>query len=306
MTKASEYNEERTRSSKSKHILEVEKIVKALFSDPKPVFDFKEARKGDMEASNATAKLTELTMMLETFDFHMEPSLSGFVQAQETWELENEVQRLKHLTSDEALALYPDFIAKRNVLVDMGYLEEENVATLKGRACVNINTCEESIMLTEIIFQGLLDELNPMEIAAVLTAVIFQERRVTVDLEGEGLGKLKFACERVKEVCRAIGVQLRSSGLPIDPDQYVEDNLKFGLAHVAHAWACGLPFVEICNLTEVLEGSIVRTLNRLDEVLREVQHVCRVTGDAKLHLKCEEASMLIKRDVCFSPSLYLS
>lgn len=182
----------------------------------------------------------------------------------------------------------------------------QNVATLKGRACVNINTCEESLILTEIIFQGLLDELNPMEIAAVLTSVIFQERRVTVDLEIEGLEKLKFSCERVKEVARAIGVTLRSSGLPVDPDQYVEDNLKFGLAHVAHAWACGLPFVEVTNLTEVLEGSIVRTLNRLDEVLREVQHVCRVTGDAKLHLKCEEASMLIKRDVCFSPSLYLS
>jgi antiviral helicase SKI2 len=35
-------------------------------------------------------------------------------------------------------------------------------------------------------------------------------------------------------------------------------------------WACGVSFAEICSLTDVQEGSIVRTVTRLDELCREV------------------------------------
>ena len=103
-----------------------------------------------------------------------------------------------------------------------------------------------------------------------------------------------------------VGSVLQAEGLPIDPDTYVTDNLKWGMVHVAYHWSLGLPFSSIIDMTEVLEGSIVRCLNRLDECLTEVQHVAKVAGDAELWEKCGEAGFLIRRDVCFSPSLYLT
>ena len=66
------------------------------------------------------------------------------------------------------------------------------------------------------------------------------------------------------------------------------------------------PFAEIVQLTNVLEGSIVRCIVRLDETCKEVRNAARIIGDATLYRKMEEASRLIKRDIVFASSLYLS
>jgi hypothetical protein len=52
------------------------------------------------------------------------------------------------------------------------------------------------------------------------------------------------------------------------------------------------------------EGVIVRTIQRLDEVLRNVKDGARVIGDPVLYLKMDEASTLVKRDIVFAASLY--
>lgn len=39
-------------------------------------------------------------------------------------------------------------------------------------------------------------------------------------------------------------------------------------AQVVYEWARGTPFNEICGLTDVMEGSIVRAMVRLDETCR--------------------------------------
>ena len=67
-----------------------------------------------------------------------------------------------------------------------------------------------------------------------------------------------------------------------------------------------LPFKDICTLTLVPEGTIVRTIVRLDETCREVRNAARIIGDPSLHKKMEAASMMIKRDIVFASSLYVS
>lgn len=64
------------------------------------------------------------------------------------------------------------------------------------------------------------------------------------------------------------------------------------------------PFSEITGLTDVQEGIIVRCIQRLDEVLRDVRNAARIIGDEILKQKMEEASSLIKRDIVFAASLY--
>ena len=79
-----------------------------------------------------------------------------------------------------------------------------------------------------------------------------------------------------------------------------------GLVHVVYEWACGVPFSSICELTDVQEGSIVRTITRLDELCREVRNCARVVGNPTLYRKMEMASEAIKRDIVFASSLYVS
>ena len=66
----------------------------------------------------------------------------------------------------------------------------------------------------------------------------------------------------------------------------------------------------ICSLRKIpsyliqQEGVIVRTIQRLDEVLRNVKDGARVIGDPVLYQKMDESSTLIKRDIVFAASLY--
>lgn len=78
------------------------------------------------------------------------------------------------------------------------------------------------------------------------------------------------------------------------------------LVDVVYDWARGIAFSDICVLTPVPEGSIVRTITRLDELCREVRNAARIIGDPTLYRKMEEASESIKRDIVFAGSLYLT
>ena len=48
-----------------------------------------------------------------------------------------------------------------------------------------------------------------------------------------------------------------------------EEKLNFGLAAVIYEWSRGTAFKEITDMTKTQEGSIVRCITRLDEVLKD-------------------------------------
>lgn len=66
------------------------------------------------------------------------------------------------------------------------------------------------------------------------------------------------------------------------------------------------PFSEIIQLTDVQEGIIVRCIQRLDELIRDVKDAARIIGNPVLGKKMEDASACIKRDIVFAASLYTS
>ena len=58
------------------------------------------------------------------------------------------------------------------------------------------------------------------------------------------------------------------------------------------------------GLTQAQEGLIVRCIQRLDEVCKDVRSAARLIGDPSLYERMEETSALIKRDIVFAASLY--
>jgi antiviral helicase SKI2 len=68
----------------------------------------------------------------------------------------------------------------------------------------------------------------------------------------------------------------------------------------------GTPFADICELTDVPEGLIVRTIVRLDETCREFKNSAAIMGNSALCRKMEIASNAIKRDIVFAASLYIT
>ncbi|KAG1706815.1 hypothetical protein DVH05_027667 [Phytophthora capsici] len=154
-----------------------------------------------------------------------------------------------------------------------------------------------------MIFENVLANLEPEEIVAVLSALIFQEKSQS---EPTLTPTLETTREIVRNIAESLGLIQLEQHLEIDPTVYCRGALNFGLMEVVYEWARGMPFKQLCELTDVQEGSIVRCITRLDEVCNEVRNAARVIGDPQLHRKMEVASEAIKRDVVFASSLYLT
>lgn len=77
------------------------------------------------------------------------------------------------------------------------------------------------------------------------------------------------------------------------------------LMEVVYAWCHGAKFSEICKMTKVFEGSVIRAVRRLEELIRQLASAAKAIGDTDLEAKFTAAAAAIKRDIIFAASLYL-
>ncbi|KDD74467.1 DSHCT domain-containing protein, partial [Helicosporidium sp. ATCC 50920] len=193
------------------------------------------------------------------------------------------------------------------VLRRLGYLDADEGVTLKGRVACCFGTGDELIS-AELALSGALQDLDAAQAAALLSALVFQDRAGDEGgLEGEdalrwGCVAAREAAERVLEAQNAAGMGRGAKGAGFQRS----GPLNFGLVGVVKEWARGVPFLELCRLTDVMEGNIVRTITRLDETCREFQNAAHVMGNPALFKLMEAASAAIKRDVVFAASLYVA
>jgi len=71
------------------------------------------------------------------------------------------------------------------------------------------------------------------------------------------------------------------------------------------AWCKGAKFIEVQKLTGSFEGTTIRTLRRLEELVRQISAAAKAIGNQELQAKFEKGDELLKRDIVFCSSLYL-
>ncbi|KAG8329684.1 hypothetical protein J6590_081223 [Homalodisca vitripennis] len=169
---------------------------------------------------------------------------------------------------------------------------------MKGNVATRMGSNE--LMITELVFRNILRDMQPAEIAALLSGLVFQAKtnheppekllsqgRKEIENVNDELIKVERECE--------IGTQDTTSEF---------DRLNFGLLEVVYEWASNKPFAEIMTLTDVQEGLIVRCIQQLSETLNYVKGAAAQLGDRMLEQKMDEVKELIKRDIVFAASLY--
>jgi ATP-dependent RNA helicase DOB1 len=67
----------------------------------------------------------------------------------------------------------------------------------------------------------------------------------------------------------------------------------------------GKTFQEVTRTTNMFEGSLIRVLRRLDELLNQLQKAAKSVGDEELGAKFKAGSKCLKRGIVFASSLYL-
>jgi ATP-dependent RNA helicase DOB1 len=83
------------------------------------------------------------------------------------------------------------------------------------------------------------------------------------------------------------------------------DNLKPQMMDVVMSWLEGYKFVDIMEMSSMYEGSIVRVIRRLEEVVRELAGAAKTIGNVELSKKLEDSRARLKRGIMFAASLYI-
>lgn len=226
-----------------------------------------------------------------------------FAMTHDQWVIRDKIDSIRQLMSDQNLQLLPDYNQRIDVLKKLGFIDEQSRVELKGKVACEIHSADE-LVLTELVLENVLADYEPEEIVALLSCFVFQEKtdntpNLTPALEG-GIETIVKISEKVNDVQTYFQVILSSD----DSNDFVS-RPRFGLVEAVYEWARGMPFSRITDLTDVLEGSIVRVITRLDETCREVKNAARIIGDPTLFTKMQTCQELIKRDICATASLYM-
>ncbi|KAG5301793.1 translation repressor [Histoplasma ohiense] len=229
--------------------------------------------------------------------------LKHFEMQHDEWQVKENISQLKQLMSDQNLQLLPDYEQRILVLKDLGFVDEACRVQLKGKVACEIHSADE-LVLTELILENVFAEYEPEEIVALLSAFVFQEKTESVPTLTPRLEKGKEAIIKISERVNDFQIQHQVILSSDDSNDFVSKP-RFSLVEVVYEWARGMSFNRITDLTDVMEGTIVRVITRLDETCREVKSAAKLVGDPTLYNKTEQAQELIKRDVIFAASLYM-
>lgn len=192
----------------------------------------------------------------------------------------------------------------RIVLKRLGFIDNEGVPTVKGRVAGLIFGSDE-LLLTELIFMNQLTSLSAKQIDVILSLFVNEERKSVK-------GQQKFKDERVAELLDTIKKTLgylcgvyADSGLTELKEEEVIEKLNPSLFDVIAKWYDGASFFDICKISDMYEGSIIRGIKRLYELLKQLSECAKSIGNKELMEKFEEASKKLYRGIVFTASLYL-
>ncbi|XP_067842027.1 exosome RNA helicase MTR4 isoform X1 [Heptranchias perlo] len=189
---------------------------------------------------------------------------------------------------------------RKRVIRRLGFATSSDVIEMKGRVACEISSADE-LLLTEMMFNGIFNDLAAEQATALLSCFVFQEKANEMPKLTEQLaGPLR----QMQECARRIAKVSAEAKLEVDEEMYL-DSFRPHLMDVVFTWANGATFAQICKMTEVFEGSIIRCMRRLEELLRQMCQAAKAIGNTELENKFAEGITKIKRDIVFAASLYL-
>nr|CAD7444208.1 unnamed protein product [Timema bartmani] len=135
----------------------------------------KEMQIKDASLLTKLARVNELKAQL--YDFECTRIANFEQQFEEVFrskQLEEKREYLKMMQSDKSLSLYPEYMNRVNVLQALKYVDRNNAVQLKGKVACDIGNHE--LMITDLVYHNILMDIQPAEIAALLSCLVFQQR----------------------------------------------------------------------------------------------------------------------------------
>jgi ATP-dependent RNA helicase DOB1 len=255
------------------------------------------------EYDELVVKHKEVTSKLKHSSLHDDSNREALLQLYERkFQLLEESKQLKITAKESQAVVMKDTMRKmKRVLKKLQYISENGVLGPKGRFACELTTADE-LVLTDMIFDGAFNSLSVEETVAVLSCFVHKEGQSNEknDLRPEFAAAIRLLQNTARNVCRVSN----DARIVMDEEEYVK-SFDTALLEAAHAWASGSRFAEVCKLTDIFEGSIIRSLRRLEELLRQLTSASTAIGNMTLREKFEAGAEKIRRGVVFAASLYI-
>ncbi|PWZ00793.1 putative MTR4-involved in nucleocytoplasmic transport of mRNA [Testicularia cyperi] len=279
--------------------------VRRRFPKGVPLLDpIKDMKIKDETFGHLLEKIKILDEKLASSPLKSDPKLAELYAAYETKQRADEaVQEIaKKIAAAHSVLQLDELKCRKRVLRRLGFTTSEDVVEKKGRVACEISTGDE-LLLTEMIFNGVFNDLTPSQCAALLSCFVFGEKSTSQTRLKEDLAA---PLRIMQETARRIAKVSIESKLPLVEEDYVS-SFKVELMDLVMQWCSGAKFAEICKLTDVFEGSIIRCFRRLQELIRQLIQAAQAIGNEHLASKFEAALQKLEREgsIIFSPSLYL-
>ncbi|KAF7456314.1 antiviral helicase [Cryptosporidium felis] len=229
-----------------------------------------------------------------------------------------EISVYQHFINDESLDDYPEMKQKIQLLVEEGFLDSNLTITTKGRIASELLTSDE-LTLVEILLNGMLHKLNNIhEITSVLSCFVFPEKMESSPIESSKIDdrpslpsvELLNAHDELINIHTRLEKSHYRHHINLDSEHFWSlCNDKFML--IAYKWSNKeslKDIMEFVNNSQINlhEGTIVRTILRLDELVRKLISATKLMGDSILEEKLSQIHENIARDIIFMTSLYFN
>lgn len=189
---------------------------------------------------------------------------------------------------------------RKRILRRMDYCTAADVIEFKGRVACELSSADE-LLMTEMIFNGVFNNMSTGQAVALLSCFVCDEKSTETPAATE---ELSGPLRTMQDLAKRIAKISNECKLELDEESYIEKFKPYLMDVVLH-WCKGSSFLSICKMTDIFEGSIIRCMRRLEELLRQMCQAAKTIGDTDLENKFAEGIRLLKRDIVFAASLYL-
>ncbi|NYI72438.1 ATP-dependent RNA helicase HelY [Naumannella cuiyingiana] len=248
-------------------------------------------RPGAMDAEVA-ARIEELRAELRAHPCHGCPDREAHARwAERALRLEDENAKLRGRMQTRTNTIATRFDRICRVLESHGYLDGDEV-TREGRMLARIYN-ELDLVAAEVLRAGVLDDLDPAQLAAVLSSLVYEARRSddrrpvwrVADAAAQA------AIDEVWRIHRRVSLAERDARLERGPDP------DAGFAGPAHAWASGAGLASVLGESGLTAGDFVRWVRQVIDFADQIGNAAGQLGNTAVRDTARRAVGAMRRGV---------
>ena len=244
---------------------------------------FKLSRKAEKQRSERIAKMES------------SPSFQAYKDAAD-WKNKHTALQEELFYNQTFIEYYMEKVSQ--ILMDNGYMDLEHKPTLKGVVASRVSECNP-ILLTEMLVEGMFDQLTAPEIAATLSIFLSDSKSESINLSSLNIpSRVKATIQKLQPICE------KYLDLETQYELYLNSNwdLSLSMTESAYCWAKQEP---LPSDESIFEGDFVKAMLKLVSLCQTLATIAELLKKNELVSHLKGLEVVIMRDIVSVESLYI-